>query len=111
MTEHRRFKRVDRKLLVSYDHFNIDNIKDDEGVALTVDMSVRGLLLELPRPMDEGSTIRLSLNLEGDVVEAFGEIKRCAPSASDDDLFEVGVELKYISERFITVVENYFQAR
>lgn len=102
----RRFERIDRKLLVNYDHFNFDNLKDDEGLARTLDMSVRGLLLQLPRPVEPGSTLRLSLSLGDDVVEAFGEVRRC--EQDDDGLYEAGIELRYVPEKFIRTVESFF---
>lgn len=110
MSEKRRFPRLDRHLLVGYDHFNSDNLKDDEGLARTLDMSVRGLLLELPRPVEPGTTLRLQLNLTGELIEAFGEVTRCE-DADHNGMYEVGVLLKYVPEAFITVVERYFQDR
>jgi hypothetical protein len=104
--EKRRFPRLERHLLVSYDHFNLDNLKDDEGLARTLDMSIRGLLLELPRPMEVGSTLRLNINLEGELVELFGEVVRLKPK--EQGTYEVGVELRYVPERFIRVVESFF---
>lgn len=109
MQEKRRFPRVDRKLLVSYDHFSLDNLKDDEGVARTLDMSVRGLLLQLPRPVEIGSTLRLSLDLGGDVIEAFGEVTRC--EEDEEGMYEAGIQLKYVPEKFIERVEHFFQSR
>lgn len=104
--EKRRFPRLDRKLLVSYDHFNLENLKDDEGVARTLDMSVRGLLLELPRAVEVGSTLRLNINLAGEIAEVFGEVVRV--KATEQDTYEVGVELKYVPEKFIRLVESFF---
>jgi hypothetical protein len=104
--EKRRYPRLDRKLLVSYDHFNLDNIKDDEGIARTLDMSVRGLLLELPRPVEKGSTFRMNLNLEGEIVELFGEVVWVKETGAGT--YEAGVELRYVPERFIHSVESFF---
>jgi hypothetical protein len=109
MSDKRRYPRVDHKLLVSYDHFSIDNLKDDEGLARTLDMSVRGLLLQTPRAVDVGTTLRMALNLDGEIIEAFGKVTRCAKGA--DGLYETGVELNYVPEKFIAVVENYFRKR
>lgn len=105
----RRFPRVERNLLVSYDHFNVDNVKDDVGMARTLDMSVRGLLLELPRAAEIGSSLRLALDLDGEVVEAFGDVARCEPT--EDGMFAVGVDLRYVPERFIERVEAHFRLR
>ena len=105
----RRFPRLERHLLVSYDHFNVDNVKDDVGMARTLDMSVRGLLLELARPVEIGSSLRLSLDLDGEVVEAFGDVARC--ESTPDGLYAVGVDLRYVPERFIERVEAHFRLR
>lgn len=105
----RKFERVDRQLLVNYDHFNLDNIKDDQGMARTLDMSVRGLHLQLPRAVEPGSTLRLALDLKGEVIEAFGEIRWC--EADQDGMFEAGIELKYVPEKFIAAIEAHFTER
>lgn len=103
----RRFPRVDRRLLVNYDHFNLDHVQDDAGVARTLDMSVRGLLLQVPRPVEPGTTLRLALDLDGEIIEAFGEVTRCAED--DEGMYTTGVSLRYVPERFIDRVEAHFR--
>lgn len=105
----RNFERLDRRLLVSYDHFNFDNIKDDEGMARTLDMSIRGLHLQLPRAVEIGSSLRLALQLDNEVVEAFGQVRWC--EADQEGTFEAGIELKYVPEKFINALEKHFQHR
>ena len=102
----RQFERVDRHLLVNYDHFNFDNLKDDEGMARTLDMSVRGLHLQLPRAVEAGSSLRLALQLKDEVIEAFGTIRWCEPDG--EGMFEAGIELKYVPEKFIAAIEAHF---
>ena len=108
MDDRRTFTRVDQELLVSYAHFDIAQVKDDEGMAKTLNMSVRGLLLRLPRAVDIGARLQLALNLEGDVAEVVGKVVRCDADPSGDGMFDAGIELEYVPDRFAASVERLF---
>lgn len=108
MDERRHFARVDHQLLVEYSHRDPGNTVDEEGMAKTLDMSVHGLLLVLPRPVEVGAVLDLALDLEGDVVEVVGRVVRCAPAPDNSELFDAGVELTHVPEQYRKAVERYF---
>lgn len=109
MDNRRNFTRVDHELLVNYAHYDLEQVKDDEGMAKTINMSVRGLLLLLPRGVEAGTSLQLALNLDGEVVEIIGRVVRCEPEADDTGMFDAGIELEYVPERFTEAVEHYFK--
>ena len=108
MDNRRTFARVDQELLVSYTHFDVRQVKDDEGMAKTLNMSVRGLLLLFPRPVAPGTTLRIALNLEGEVVEVVGKVAHCEPDSSTEGMFDASIELFYVPDHFAESVERYF---
>ena len=108
MDNRRLFARVDHELLASYCHYDLNDVMDDEGMAKTLNMSVRGLLLLLPRSVDINSTLKVALNLEGSVIELVGQVMRCRLDPEADGMFDVGIELKYVPEHFAESVERYF---
>lgn len=106
MDNRRTFTRVDQELLVNYAHFDIKQVQDDEGMAKTLNMSVRGLLLLLPRAIEPGTRLQLALNLEGNVAEVVGKVVRCEPDPSGNGMFDAGIELEYVPDRFAESVER-----
>ncbi len=108
MDERRHFARVDHQLLVEYTHRDSANAKDDEGMAKTLDMSVQGLLLTLPRRVEVGGELELALDLDGTVVEVAGRVVRCEPAA--EGMFDAGIELTHVSDEYRDALERYFKA-
>lgn len=108
MENRRNFARVDHELLVGYTHFDMQKVKDDEGVAKTLNMSVRGLLLLLPRSVEVDTELQIALNLDGEIVEVVGRVVRCELDRQDKGMFDAGIELAYVPDRFTEAVERYF---
>jgi hypothetical protein len=108
MDERRNFARVDHQLLVEYSHRDASNAMDEEGMAKTLDMSVKGLLLVLPRSVEIGAVLNLALDLEGEVVEVVGRVVRCTPAPDNSELFDAGIELAHVPEHYRQAVERYF---
>lgn len=107
MENRRNFARIDHQHLVSYTHRDPKDVKDDEGVAKTLNLSVRGLLLLFSHSVEVGTRLELVLNLEGTIVEVVGDVVRCSADAGDADMFDVGIELAHVPERFVELVEQF----
>ena len=107
MDNRRQFARVDHEILASYSHYDPEEVKDDEGMAKTLNLSVSGLLLQLPRAVEVEQKLQLALNLDGQVVELVGRVVRCE-AADAGDMHDVGVELVHVPDPFVQVVERYF---
>ena len=74
----------------------------------SLNVSVRGLLLLMPRPVEVGALLQLALDLESEVVELFGEVVRCTPDPDDSGMFDVGIELSHVPAHFTESVERFF---
>jgi hypothetical protein len=107
MENRRKFARIDHQHLVSYTHHDKKDVKDDEGVAKTLNLSVHGLLLLFSRSVEVGTRLELVLNLEGVLVEVVGNVVRCSPDPGNAGMFDVAIELEYVPDRFVESVEQY----
>jgi hypothetical protein len=72
--ERRRWDRVPAEHLVSYTHFDDDGELDDMGMARTLDLSEGGILLEMARPMGEGSWLEIKMVSGEHIVKARGRV-------------------------------------
>ncbi|NVB40222.1 PilZ domain-containing protein [Pseudenhygromyxa sp. WMMC2535] len=112
MDNRRNFARVEHQILVSYAHYEPgpDHIKDEEGLAKTLNMSVQGLLLLIPRSVEVGSRLQLTLDLDGEIVESLvARVARCEPA--EGEMYNIGVALEHVPDRFIEAVERYFSSK
>lgn len=91
MKDRRRYRRIDKQTLVSYEILDQTERILDEGMARTSDMSLSGLNLELQREPNQGDLIRLTLNIDGKLVTLKGEVVWVVPGG--DGLFEVGFRI------------------
>jgi hypothetical protein len=75
--EKRNFVRIDKTALVSFEVFpNAEPPIADMGLGLTVDLSLSGILIELPRTVNVGDGVRLTLNYKGKLIPALGKVVR-----------------------------------
>jgi hypothetical protein len=107
MENRRSFARIDHQHLVSYTHRDAKDVKDDEGMAKTLNLSVHGLLLLFSHHVQVGVHLELELNLDGTIVKVVGVVVRCDPAATNEGMFDVGIELSHVPQRFVQAVEQY----
>lgn len=75
--EKRNFVRIDKSALASFEIYpNAEPPVADMGVGRTVDVSLGGVQLELPRNVAVGDGIRMVLDLQGTLVPALGRVVR-----------------------------------
>ncbi len=46
----------------------------DDGMGRTINVSSEGLHLEVPNNLDRGDTLRITLNLDGQMVKVLGDV-------------------------------------
>lgn len=98
--EQRKFMRVDKNALVAYEKIGKASAETaDAGMAKTLDVSVRGLLLEFPRPVETGDHLRLELSLDGEVVKVEGVVVRT--DRDDAGLDVAGVHLTHVPQEYV----------
>lgn len=105
----RRYPRLDRKYLVSYEQFDVNTLDDEQGMGRTLNMSNKGLLLQLPRAVDLGTTLCVSLAIEGKIADVIGKVVHCVENEAG--LFEAGLELQYVPPQFSTQVEDFLDSQ
>ncbi len=101
--------RIDRVALASYEIFpNAEKTMSEMGLARTVDMSVGGIQLELPRPIAVGDGIKMVLNLGGQLVPAIGRVTRVESGFGGYDL--AGIRLTRVDPEYAALVGSLFKA-
>jgi len=107
MHEHRDFKRIAVKHLVSFEIMEKDHrtvVK--HGIALELDFSRTGLHLELPVEVQLGDWLALSLAIEEQVVDVTGEVVWVTKGP---DLWEVGFKLYSFPPEFKDMVRSWIE--
>jgi hypothetical protein len=91
MEDHRKFKRVAKEHLVSFEKM-AEDLKTvvNRGVALELNLSKSGLQMDLPVEVQEGDVLALSIAIEEHMVDVSGEVVWVAKG---DDLWHVGCKL------------------
>ena len=105
MIERRKFPRVPKQAIVSYDILSDEEVILDEAVGKTLDFSESGLHLELPHQANHGDRIKLDVNIDGDILTLFGTV---AWASSNEDIFEVGLEITHFPEEYPGIVAKSF---
>ncbi len=103
MIERRAFTRIDKKTLVSYDVLTDDYAVLDEGMARTTDISMSGLHMEIPRRLRVDDRLRLSLNIEEQMVTLVGTVVWVE---FDDPYFQVGCQIESVPRNYVTILER-----
>lgn len=103
MIERRAFTRIGKKTLVSYDVLNEDFAVLDEGMARTTDISMTGLHMEIPRRLRVDDRLRLSLNIEEQMVTLLGTVVWVEFA---EPFFQVGCQIDSVPRNYVTVLER-----
>lgn len=99
----RNFVRIDKVALVSYEIFpKAEKTMSDMGVARTVDVSIGGIQLELPRPISVGDGVKLVLNLSGTLVPVMGRVTRVESGFGGYDL--AGIRLTRVEADYASLI-------
>lgn len=90
MKDKRRFPRIPKKALVSFEKLDDQRAILEEGMGRTRNLSLAGLNLELTGPAGPGDIFLLVLNVDGALVEVVG---RVVWSEVEGDATQVGFEI------------------
>lgn len=106
-TERRREPRVHSLNLVNTAQFDPKGFFSDLSVGRTVDISHRGIRLELSHALPLRSTVTLSLALGSELVEVQGMV--CHLEVVDATTCSMGVEFTELSSAARQVLDQYIQ--
>jgi hypothetical protein len=108
----RKFERGRSLNLVDYVIIGEDGSHLSRSMGRTRNVSEGGLLLETPRPLDEGQTVLITLGLKEDMAQLEGRIIHREPPACfpDETRYCAGVKFTGMSKRDREVLKKYIQA-
>lgn len=88
--ERRKFKRFDAYMSVRY---QFSEGKQEEGIALSKDLSREGLKINSPTPLPEGTNVDLELDIPDDPksVRTTGKIVWSRSSGGQDQGYDIGI--------------------
>lgn len=103
MHERRKSPRIGKQTIVAYDLLDEEEIILDAGVGKTLDLSEKGLHLELPRNTRKGDRVKLTVNIDGSLIDLFAIVAWALPK---DDHCEAGLMLEHYPEEYATYFES-----
>lgn len=106
-TERRKYRRIDKKMLGSYEVIGKDEVVSDEGMARALNLSYVGLHLELNRKPAQGDILRLMLSFDGQLISLDGHVVWVRPGA---DCHEVGLQITHVPKSYRTQVQRLLQS-
>jgi hypothetical protein len=108
----RRYPRLSAKHLISYEYFDDENTEDIEGLGISQNLSIGGLLIEIDKNVRPGATLILEIALKEHMIRATGKVVHCTqgkPAGSSG--FEVGVAFTQINKTDVDLLANYFKEK
>lgn len=102
----RRFPRLAAKHLISFEYFDDEKTEDFEGMGVSHNLSLGGVLLEIDKPLRVGATVFLEIALREHVIKATARIVHSTRTKTG--AYDVGVEFTQIKETDIILLTNYF---
>lgn len=100
--ERRKSPRVVAEHLVSYAHFDEQGEPDDVGMARTLDLSERGILLELTHSLEEGFALEIKMVSGERIIRARGQVVHC--TYVSPERWHVGVRFTEIPDGDVSVI-------
>ncbi len=107
--ERRAFPRVQASYRLAYECYSPRGIKIDEGPARTIDISGRGALIEIPRPVDLDSSLILLVMAPFHMLMVRGSVVHSR--RIDSGAFHVGVRLNEVIEGSWDVLDSIVSER
>ncbi|MFC1853708.1 PilZ domain-containing protein [candidate division CSSED10-310 bacterium] len=105
----RKYPRLSAKHLISYEYFDDEQTEDIEGLALSQNVSIGGVLIEIDREVQKGGTLLLEIALKDHVIKATGLIVHCKKTMRKK--FDIGIRFTQIDPSDLEVLANYYDER
>jgi uncharacterized protein (TIGR02266 family) len=103
MTDKRKSKRIKKKVK--------SEVHSDEGMTFstTVDISMGGIFISTPEPLDIGSLINISLHLpEKKCIDIRGIVKWVRNNENDEERSGMGIEFIEYDESILEKIQNSY---
>lgn len=106
MKDTRKSSRVDAQLFISYDIMDESGQISYSGMALSRDLSRKGVLMEERTSFPENSKIQLHLALGQDVIDIDGQIRHVEEIT--ENTYHIGVEFLEMSPDMIEKISKFY---
>lgn len=108
-TEKRRFPRLEAKYLISFEYFDEDNTQDIEGMGVSQNLSLGGILIEIDKPVRMGATLFLEIALKDYLIKATGRIAHVKKIRENN--YDIGITFIQISPDDHKVLQEYYSEK
>ncbi len=99
MAEQRSSHRVEAQHFISYDVLNEQGQVVMSGMALSRDLSRKGVRMENREPFPEQAEVKLHLAVEDEVIDVMGQVRHI--EKAQEDLYYIGIEFEEIDEAVV----------
>lgn len=104
--ERRRYPRVGSHNLISYTHFDDQNVPDEGGMGRTMDLSKGGVTIQTHKPLSIDSGLEITIALAEKIITARGRVVHV--DKIDGDRYDIGVNFTQIGEEDLKAILEYF---
>jgi hypothetical protein len=94
--EHRKSDRIEATHFISYDLLDKEGDVRENGMALSLDLSREGVLLENRTDFPQNSTVAIYIAVGEDVVDLAGRVRHSEKIA--EDKFRIGIQFKSMTD-------------
>lgn len=101
----RKSTRVDSQLFISFSILNEMGSPSEGGMALALNISSAGMMIENRNPLHVGSILEMIIAVGTETIKIRGLIKHVDPK---EDQFHIGIEFKKVSSEEIELIKKYY---
>ncbi len=102
----RESSRVDAQHFISYDVYDDGDNIILSGMALSRDLSRRGVQMEDRNPFPENANVRLHLAVGEEIVDVDGKVRHV--EEVEENTYRIGIEFMEIAEEKINKIAQYY---
>jgi c-di-GMP-binding flagellar brake protein YcgR len=106
MKDHRKSVRVDANLFISYDILNRDGDVVQAGMALSEDISQKGVKIKDRSTLPVDTSIIIHLAVGDEVVDLSGKVRHVQKVTGNN--YQIGVEFEHIDREMLEKMVKYY---
>jgi hypothetical protein len=104
--DNRKSKRVEAKHFISYDLLNPEGEIVENGMALSLDLSREGVLLENRTDFSQGATVNIHIAVGEEVVHLKGKAKHS--EQLDEGKYQIGIHFEDMTEEKAEKIAQFY---
>src|SRR3972149_9496712 len=107
--EKRKYPRIKSLHLNAYNYFNPKEYEKRKGIALTLNISLCGMLIESGLPFSVHSVLKITLALEETLITLKGEVRRT--EIADNGNYLLGISFVEMSEESQKTLNSFLEKK